>query len=215
MNLPDYLNQFTDRHRICIVGPLLRTADVTVNDTATKTVGDTVTETVTNPTVWVDGGAHHRNDNGFAVGDGDSFDGALDQTLNPDKDFSDLAFVLRRLPDNFTEISLRGFLGGRRDHELFNFGEVQQLLAAKKTPTRVWFDDQVTAYSAGSWQFESHGVFSLAAFAPVTVTMTGACQYPIAAPSQLSPLTSRGLSNIGFGAIDLTADAPAFIFHAV
>jgi len=199
----EYLGRFGGCRRVTLIGPTLARAPGAGR--------------LQEPLIWVDGGADHRRSRapaGLAVGDGDSARGALDQYLVADKDYSDLAFVLRRLPAHFAEVVLLGFLGARRDHELFNLGEVHHFLAAARTPTRARFDRSVYAYSKGKWRFQSHSVFSLAAIEPATVTLTGACQYRLTAPTPLAPLTSFGLSNQGAGRVTLRTDGPVFIFQA-
>lgn len=199
----EYLGRFGGCRRVTLVGPTLERA---------PRAGQ-----LREPLIWVDGGADHRRAQapaGFAVGDGDSARGKLDQYLNADKDYSDLAFVLRRLPAHFAEVVLLGFLGARRDHELFNLGEVHHFLAAAGTPTRARFDRDIVACSKGEWRFRSHSVFSLAAIEPATVTLTGACKYPLTAPTLIAPLASFGLSNQGAGRITLRTDGPVFIFKA-
>jgi len=202
MSIDEYLRRFTRARRVTLVGPLPLAAGA---------------ESFEEPLIWVDGGADHRDAHvtagkGFAIGDGDSARGALDQYLPADKDCSDLAHVLRRLPAHFGEVILRGFLGARRDHELFNLGEVHHFLAAAKSPARARFDRSVFGYSKGEWQFTADGVFSLAVFAPTEVELAGACQFALPAAATIAPLTSLGLSNRGFGEITLRARGPVFIF---
>lgn len=203
MSLDDYLQRFGDRRRVTLVGPM--------------PAGPLDSTAAEEPVIWVDGGANHRRrmgrgNFGFSVGDGDSSRGKLDQYLEADKAYSDLAYVLGRLPAYFVEVILLGFLGARRDHELFNLGEVHHFLAAAKTQTRVRFDHSLNVYSTGKWTFEVHGIFSLAVFQPTTVKLAGACKFPITAPTKIAPLRSLGLSNRGFGEITLTTRGPAFIF---
>ena len=179
---------------------------------------------IVEPVIWVDGGVNHRinfnqtNSNfantkiGFAVGDGDSCHTKLDQYLNSDKDYSDLAFVFRALSNrDFTEINLLGFLGGRCDHQLFNLGETHHFLTTVKNPTQVNFDNLVYAYSAGQWRFSIHGEFSLIVLERTKVELTGRCKFSIHPPRELIPLTSYTLSNSGSGRIKLVTDGPAFI----
>ena len=208
MSLDDYLRRFDGHRRVTVVGPLLSGAPHPLPDES-------------EPLIWVDGGVDHRREwglknprLGFAVGDGDSARGALDQYLDADKDYSDLAYALGRLGGRFAEVVLLGFLGARRDHELFNLGEVHHFLAApdKVTPTRVWFDRSLEAYSAGAWNLEIHGVFSLAVFATTTLQLVGACKFPLTTPTEIPALSSFGLSNQGFGEITLTTRGPAFVF---
>ncbi len=200
MFLDNYLHQFDGCGRVTLVGPVLGRG---------LQAGD-----VGEPVVWVDGGVNHRwGDVGFSVGDGDSSEFPLDHYLSADKDCSDLAYVLGRVAGvrGVDEVVLLGFLGARRDHELFNLGEVHHFLAAAATPTRARFDDCVVGYSKGRWRFQARALFSLAAFAPTTVTLTGACDYPLPEPTPIAPLVSLGLSNRGFGEVTLTTEGPVFI----
>ena len=81
------------------------------------------------PVLFIDGGSRFRNSpEGLSLGDNDSSIGELDILLSPDKDFSDLSYALRNIPSHYKEIHLQGFLGGRKDHEIINMGEVQNFL---------------------------------------------------------------------------------------
>lgn len=175
------------------------------------------------PVLYIDGGTHFRPDTsnqmppeptGFALGDGDSWSGQLDETLPAEKNYSDLAYALANIPAQFTEIHLLGFLGGRRDHEWINLGEAHQFLALRHKPTRLYFDarptEQIIGFSAGSWQFHHHGIFSLICLAPAKITLNGDCQYPLDHPTPLNPLSSHGLSNRGEGDITLSSDQVIF-----
>ena len=195
MPLERYLDQFDGSNRVTLVGPLYQ--------------GNGILE---EPLILVDGGANYRQGSaGFAVGDGDSYHGKLDQYLDPEKDHSDLAYALSRLPDRITEVILLGFLGARQDHELFNLGEVHHFLSSVKRQTRVQFDHSVTAYSRGEWSFEVHQIFSLAVLESTLVKLVGQCKYPIIDRTRLGPLKSLGLSNQGFGKVTLVTEGPAFI----
>jgi thiamine pyrophosphokinase len=192
-----YLDAHADAGRIQLVGPLAQ-PDTELSE----------------PVIFVDGGAALRQNNmGLAVGDGDSYPGALDYRLDPDKDFSDLAFALSLVESRFGEIELHGFLGGRRDHELLNLGEVFHFLNRLTEPARLRMDDAVDAFSTGSWQFHRHGLFSLVVFSPARVALSGDCRYPIATGTLIRPVSSLGLSNEGHGDIQLESDGPVFIFH--
>lgn len=201
MNLDDYFRRFPRARRVTLVGPL--------------PPAPPDAESFAEPVVWVDGGADHRGARGgFAVGDGDSARARLDQYLQRDKDFSDLAYVLQKLPAQFREVVLRGFLGARRDHELFNLGEVHRFLAAAESPVRARFDHSVFGYAKGEWRFCIDGVFSLGVVEATAVTLDGACEFHLPPGAEVTPLSSRGLSNRGFGEIRLRAQAPVFIFRA-
>lgn len=165
------------------------------------------------PTIYVDRGANYRTGtDGFTIGDGDSSNVELDQLLNPQKDYSDLSFVLKNLPDKFSLIHLYGFLGGRKDHEIMNLAEVHSCLKRSKTPKTVFLDKEVTVYSAGRWTLFIEGLFSLFAFETTKTTLTGKCKYKIENTSTLNPLSSHGLSNLGRGEINLACDNPIVLF---
>ncbi len=190
-----YLGRFEGQETLTLAGPF---CDPSV--------------TCQEPVIFVDGGARCRKSGqGIAVGDGDSFDGELDILLNRDKDFSDLAFVLANIPQGFSQIHLLGFLGGRRDHEMFNFGEVHRFLTTA-APAKALFDDKVAAWSAGRWSFCRHGGFSLGVLEESRIKMEGDCRYPCSEPTLFKPLTSLGLSNIGSGTIRLECSRPVFVF---
>jgi thiamine pyrophosphokinase len=180
------------------------------------------------PTVYVDGGSRFRNEGGWAaghtehsafptvsVGDGDSSGGSLDELLPSEKDYSDLAFVLRSLPASVKEVILLGFLGGRRDHELANLGEVNEFLKTRSQHCRVDLvgnsGDRVIAFAHGALTLDVIGGFSVFVLEPATVKIAGQCRYPLPAGSVISPLSSHGLSNEGMGRLNIASDSPCFI----
>ena len=166
------------------------------------------------PVIFVDGGVQYRKRNiGFSVGDGDSSSVPLDQKLNAEKDFSDLSFVLKRIPENLQKIYLLGFLGHRQDHQLMNLAEVHRFLKTKvNVPTRAQFDQSLFAVSKGNWKFDIHGIFSLFSFEEITLSLSGACKYRLGPNEKFQQLSSQGLSNVGHGEIQLTVTSPLFIF---
>ncbi len=195
MSIDAYLNQYSHKKQITLIGPFCRNL-----------------QEKPEPVIFVDSGTHFRKSNeGISVGDGDSFDGKIDVSLNPDKDFSDLAFALDNIPQNFSEINLIGFLGGRRDHEMFNIGEAHHFLKSRESPTSLFFDDKIYGYSAGQWRFERQGSFSIAVIEATSLTLTGDCMYQCVEKTTFNPLCSLGLSNIGQGTILLNCDDPAFV----
>ena len=197
MSLQDYLKQFPEANEITLLGPMACEPG-----------------NLTPPLVLVDGGSRHAPEGlGIRVGDGDSSEHPMDHSLDPDKDMSDLAFVLDNLPPTLERLQLLGFLGGRRDHELFNFGEVHRFLKSRQRPVRVEFDHLTTAYSQGNWKFEHHGLFSLATVESCKVELGGACRYPIPELRLVEPLSSLGLSNSGHGTILMHCQGPVFILR--
>ncbi len=191
------MHDFSKAQSLTLIGPLLQLA---VKETA--------------PIIYVDGGARYKTtEQGLSVGDGDSFDGDLDERLNPHKDYSDLAYVLASVPTHFRELFLYGFLGGRRDHEWVNLGEANAFLKHRHQATKIHFESEVTGFSAGKWQLSIHGTFSLLCLEPAKVMLSGACQYPLPQATSIVPLSSRGLSNVGEGDIVLQTDQPVFIVY--
>ena len=168
------------------------------------------------PIVYVDGGTVCREaQEGFAIGDGDSYDGPLDLKLNPVKDFNDLSYPLKRLPATVKELNLWGFLGRRRDHELANFGEIYDCMH-QHAPLRVSMDgDTVVGLTEGTWTLRLNGLFSVMALATTHLSLIGACAYQLPEMTRLAPLSSVGLSNIGHGAVEVTIEgAPIYVFTA-
>jgi len=193
----EYLAQHDNSGRIMLVGPF---AESTLD--------------IVEPVIFVDGGSIRReNDIGLSVGDGDSFDGRLDHLLDTDKDFSDLAFALSLLGHNYDRVEMHGFLGGRRDHELLNLGEVYHFLSRRLHPTAAILDHSIEALSKGEWHLEVHGIFSLVAFEVATVSLSGECKYRIAGGTQIDPVSSFGLSNEGYGTIRIETSSPLFLFR--
>ncbi len=195
MTIESYLSNFKNSQRITLVGPFFDN-------------GLDVEE----PVIFVDSGAQFRKESqGISVGDGDSFDEPMDILLNPNKDYSDLAFALKNIPDNYQEIGLAGFLGGRRDHELFNIGEAHHFLGTRKSPTKIQFDNAITGYSSGQWKFDRNGGFSILTVETALVELTGDCLYTCPQKTTFAPLVSLGLSNVGSGTIYMLCDGPVFI----
>jgi len=198
LTITRYLHAFADARAITLVGPLYQ--------------GESNFDT---PVIFVDGGTAFRHQKtGLSVGDGDSYDGELDERLSPDKDYSDLAYVLSSLPAHFHKVELLGFLGGRRDHELANLGEIHHFLKHRHSPTRVLLEQAVTGFNAGDWQLEIHEIFSLMCIESTKLTLEGECEYPLNTLTQIDPLSSHGLSNMGRGRITLKTEQPVFVFYS-
>lgn len=172
----------------------------------------------TGPTIYVDGGANFRpEDNSIthpmiSIGDGDSTDKPLEEVLEQNKDYSDLAYALRQMPGNVRHIDLLGFLGGRRDHELLNFGEVHHYLKGATKFKSARFDDLVVAFCGGKLSMEIHGRFSLIVFDPTLLSVSGACTFPVEQAAQIPNVSSLGLSNMGFGQVFVDSLGPCFLF---
>ena len=192
--LEKYLEEFSHESTLYIIGPLA--SEISVN---------------TLPLIFVDGGARFRKGaEGISLGDGDSFEGELDLKLNKNKDFSDLSFALKHIPQHFSEIHLIGFLGERRDHELMNLGEVSLFMKTRTGETKVFFDTSIIAFASGSYKIEHAGTFSLFGFEDSDLSVAGDCDYPF--KGELRGLSSHGLSNIGSGEISILTSRPLFFF---
>lgn len=192
--IENYVSKFNSS-TLTLVGPLLKTKSQ-----------------FSEPVIFIDGGANYkRNDSlGISVGDGDSFDGVLNEILPQEKDYSDLSYVLNNCTNKYDTVKLYGFLGGRRDHELINFGEVINFLNRQSIKSKVEFDNEVTILSSGEWHIEVQGVFSLLSFVPQHISIVGACKYQLT-NAELKPMSSHGLSNIGNGLIEIKCDSPIMV----
>lgn len=172
----------------------------------------------TGPTIYVDGGVQFKVGSDrhqhceVSVGDNDSTEIPLDHVLPKDKDESDLSFVLRHLPAEVPHVELLGFLGGRRDHEVLNFGAVHYFLKETQAFRSARFDDTVIAFHGGKLSMDIRGTFTVLVFEPAFLTMTGACAYALPEQTPLAPVSSRGLGNEGFGTVYFECTAPCFIF---
>jgi len=166
------------------------------------------------PHLLVDGGIKIKNKlkniPHWSIGDGDSTKKRLDVLLNKEKDYSDLKAALDCIPSSIKCLYLRGFLGGRKDHELINFGEVHYFLKNKKHVS-VHFSNKIKAYSAGEYQLNIKGTFSIIVFEPTKIGIKGDVKYPLRKKG-LTPLSSLTLSNEGTGIVNIDSNGPFYIF---
>jgi thiamine pyrophosphokinase len=203
MKWADFLTSIKDAGRVTMVGPLHQQQHHPIA-----------------PTVYVDGGgvfaASGPVENPVVfVGDGDSgADVELDELLPAEKDYSDLAFVLRGLPQSVDHVDMLGFMGGRRDHDLCNMGEVHSFLHSRSHFTQVQLtgpDTRVIGFCKGRMTIEIRGHFSVFVLETAAVRIAGACKYQLTREKPLSPLSSVGLSNVGSGLVEIESGSPAFI----
>jgi thiamine pyrophosphokinase len=198
MPIQKYLSSFDPDLTVTLVGPL-----------ALSNVGEGALK---EPVLFIDGGARLRQGTeGLSVGDGDSASCILDVMLDPVKDISDLGYALDCIPLNYNKLNLSGFLGGRRDHELINFGEIQGFLRHRSGKGKVQFDEEVLGFAAGKWEFERNGNFSIVVLQDTSIRITGDCQYPCIEPTKFTTLSSLGLSNVGSGTISIQCNNPVFV----
>ena len=168
----------------------------------------------------VDGGAAfcHRMD--IWIGDGDSHLESIDckniYQFPPQKSQSDLALALTFFHQSKPVIlNFWGFLGGRRDHELLNFGEVLHFLETSPGSEVIFYEQNtrvaMKCLGSGHWPLNYQGTFSLISLKNTKVTLSGACLYPLDQETELSALSSLGLSNEAHGEFTLTNNGPVMI----
>jgi thiamine pyrophosphokinase len=197
MTWSSFLEQIENQTTLNLVGPLLG-----------------VPFSSQTPTIFVDGGNHFRTAGGLSVSVGDGDSGIhLDHTLNPEKDFSDLAFVLKELPKKTTHLLLHGFLGGRKDHEWAVFGELHRFLKVRPNSRAEFLghgNKSVIVGFRGQFSSPISGHFSVLRLETGPLKIEGACKYPY--QGNLDLLSSHGISNEGHGLVTVSSETPVFIF---
>lgn len=172
------------------------------------------------PAMAVDGGAQFISKTDVWIGDGDSH--ALPpQTscrfdLEREKNSSDLACALSLFSGAKLKLHLWGFLGGRKDHELFVLGECSAFLERSPGSSIVIYDEQkiaFTFFAAGDWKLSHTGIFSLGTIREAQAELKGQIRYPIPPGMKISPLSSFGLSNEASGDFELKISSPAFLYY--
>jgi thiamine pyrophosphokinase len=176
------------------------------------------------PVLAVDGGAHWTKLMNVWVGDSDSYkkipESSLVFHLPENKDASDFSYALKLFDRQKSyHIHLWGFSGGRKDHELFVWGEILAWLEKHPECKFSLYDQsgriEFHFMGSGHWRFEHRGVFSLGSIRKIRVKLTGEVRYPIAAESWLPSLSSLGLSNEGMGEVILENEGTVFIHYPV
>lgn len=175
---------------------------------------------LSNPILCVDGGSNFTTKMDIWVGDGDSSTQAISAPhifkFSPQKNESDLALALNLLShESPRTLHLWGFVGGRKDHELLNLGEVMHYLDKATHTQAIFYDDQARptyrALSSGDWVFSHEGVFTVASFKSVKLKILGQVSYPLNEFTELLPLSSLGLSNEAKGEIQIINQAPVMV----
>lgn len=167
------------------------------------------------PQIAIDGGIRHATNPVLWAGDGDS--GAQPKNIpafvKTNQDETDLRFCLHGIHNwRWRALHLFGFLGGRRDHELANFGEVHAHMKARRNFERAVFygadnAPAVYVFAEGEHALEVTGRFSVLALEPLEISISGDCAYA-AENLALEPLSGRGVSNTGTGLVRFRAGAP-------
>lgn len=174
------------------------------------------------PVLAVDGGAHWSPSHNVWVGDSDSFRNKPSAEnvfhLPENKDASDFSMSLQLFEKNLQyTFHLWGFSGGRKDHELFVWGEILAFLDQHPESKFILYgiSGRIETHFVGSghWKFQHEGLFSLGSIRKIRVKLTGDVRYPIPQESWLPTLSSWGLSNVGEGQIILENEGAAFIHY--
>lgn len=171
---------------------------------------------LSSPTLFVDGAIKLRPKKPdmpcFAVGDGDSSNPDLmDKLLPPKKDVSDLGYLLQTLPP-IPHVELWGFVGGRIDHQIAVWGEAHQYLL--HSLGYISFDSGRSGYffsGKKSHKVQVQEGFSLFSIEPNEFKIHGEVEYSVNQFMRINPLSSLGLSNTGFGSVELEARRPLLL----
>lgn len=173
--------------------------------------------------IFIDGGLIHYEKffkqvpiltkNSFSIGDGDSSNKPMNM-LKTDQNLSDLSYCLNYLSKqkNITTVMFVGFLGGRIDHQFFNLGEIYRFV--KKNRGHVILENKIEFLPKGKNTLEIKGIFSIGSFEDTKIKINGACLYKTQKWLSLPILSSRGLSNIGSGKIEIESISPLAIFYS-
>jgi len=173
--------------------------------------------------IFIDGGLVHRKKflvkaplltkKSQSIGDGDSSHQRMNM-LKTDQNLSDLSYCLNFLSKqkNVGTFMFVGFLGGRIDHQFFNLGEISRFV--KKNKGQVVLEDRIEFLPKGKNSLEIQGLFSLGSFEDVQIKIDGACLYKSKKWLSLPVLSSRGLSNVGNGKIEIESTSPLAIFYS-
>lgn len=169
------------------------------------------------PTLAVDGGASFVPNIDVWIGDNDSYLEKIDIEnaffFSPDKDLSDLALALKLFENNSYTLHLYGFLGGRRDHELINYGVISHYLLTNNDNSILLYEREKAVYvfhGKGKYQFEHYGIVSIGTLYPQSLTLNGQLAYT--GTHRFDPLSSHGLSNKAQGSFEVTSEAPFFVY---
>lgn len=163
------------------------------------------------PIMAIDGGAQFCSRMDAWVGDGDSCESKIHcaniYPFSINKNLSDFALGLSLFESYPNKIHLWGFIGGRVDHELFNYGEALRFLEMAPNTELIFYNQQgnihARCYGKGEREIEIRGTFSLVSTKTIKITLTGECIFQLEKETELPPLSSLGLSNKGQGSVEL------------
>jgi thiamine pyrophosphokinase len=172
------------------------------------------------PQVAVDGGIAFAQQPILWVGDGDSVTKDMPHIKMVPKltqNETDLRFCLNQIHEwGWKELHLFGFLGGRKDHEWANLGEVCQAILKQGYPAKAIFYHEEShrpnlyLFSSGQHSIHLKGLFSVLSFERAAISISGECSYSLE-NEILMPLSGRGISNEGHGEIHFQANVPLMV----
>jgi thiamine pyrophosphokinase len=169
--------------------------------------------------IFVDGGANFQSlfnaQTSLSIGDNDSCKTKLDVTFPKEKDESDLSLALNYVPDSCKSLHLYGFLGGRSDHELGVLGELHSKLLNSQSIKVIY-----SYHTKKKWILINDedffltifGEFSIFTLYKQNISISGEAKYT-GDEITLTPLSTRGLSNIGSGEINIKSSHPLLIIQ--
>ena len=172
---------------------------------------------------FVDGGLIHLDKfqnkapaltkSAVTIGDGDSSNKPMTM-FKSDQNLSDLSYCLNILSkeENVRTFLFVGFLGGRIDHQFFNLGEISRF--TKRAKAQILLEDKIEFFPKGIINVEIRGVFSVGCFEDNQIKVSGACLYKTRNWIKLPVLSSRGLSNVGSGKIEIESKSPLAVFYS-
>ncbi|EQC48059.1 hypothetical protein [Bacteriovorax sp. Seq25_V] len=141
------------------------------------------------------------------IGDNDSniTETSMTTKLPRDKDESDLEYALKIVNENqYSNVRLNGFLGGRKDHEFANILTIIGIVKSKGPhPFRMYVDSQILITNQTFEKLNHHGVFSVFSIDNNILTISGKVKYPLLKKC-IRPLSSHGISNEAHGKFEIT-----------
>jgi thiamine pyrophosphokinase len=170
------------------------------------------------PQLAVDGGAGFAFNPVLWAGDGDSgkVPDSIPAFIKHSQQITDLRFCLDGIRVwRWKELHLFGFLGGRRDHEFANFGEIHAEMKKRAAFSKaVFYSEDVRArvlfLGEGEHDIELHGTFSTLAVEPAEITLAGECRYKVE-NALLPPLSGKGISNEASGMVKISSTGPVIL----
>lgn len=168
-------------------------------------------------TIVIDGGLNHQVelDNSLSLGDQDSSNHELDQVIPSEKDFSDLSYGLRHIPNQTEIVNCYGLLGGRLDHQLCVIGDILDYTKTNKTQFNLYSNmtRSVIILPKGEWNFPYSGNFSVLSLKEQKVKIFGDIKYKLEKEyTHIKPLSSHTLSNEAFGSIKIINEFPISVY---